>query len=158
MKMRRGISERRGREEGGGVNDGFLGIASSREGGSLVVYSTPSSIHSTFNIPIYLPPPPHFSFFSFSFLFTNNPSPPPPSSPPPPPANNTAPQTPPNPSTAQPDSDNSPAQFCQTEPRGEGKYNLLKVFSRERNSGVGVSGGGERCFCKGGGIGIGGER
>lgn len=142
--------------------DFWASLVVPREGGSLVVYILPPLFiqHSTFNIPIYLPPS-FFPFFSFSFLFTNNPSPPPPSSPPPPPANNAAPQTPPNPSTAQPDSDNSPAQFCQTEPRGEGKYNLLKVFSRERNSGVGVWAGGERLFlyfCIGGGIGIGGER
>lgn len=139
--------------------DFWASLVVGREGGRFGSLYTSTSVHSTFNIPIYLPPPPHFSFFSFSFLFTNNPS----SPPHPPAANNTAPQTPPNPSTAQPDSDNSPAQFCQTEPRGEGKYNLLKVFSRERNNGVAVLGGGERLvlnFCIGGGIGIGigGER
>jgi len=130
------------RGEGGKVvvesmMDFWASLVVPREGGSLVVYILPPLFiqHSTFDIPIYLPPL-LFPFFSFSFLFTNNPSSPPP------PANNTAPQTPPNPSTTRPDSDNSPAQFCQTEPRGEGKYILLKIFSRERNSGVGVLGGG----------------
>lgn len=67
---------RGGREEGGGVNDGFLGIASSREGGRrLGSLYTSTSVHSTFNIPIYLPSP-FFSPFSLSLSFSPTTPPP----------------------------------------------------------------------------------
>lgn len=65
---------RGGREGGGGVNDGFLGITSSREGGGLVVYILPPLFiqHSTF--PSTSPPP---SFSPFSLLFSFSPTTPP---------------------------------------------------------------------------------